>query len=106
MRYDRGRQSKFIDRNQQVRFALELAIYAMLLPLFFLVISLADPIAGLIMGRTPVQPLVYASRRFITPSPSLLQCFMNGFEVMLDLIFLRQHHAFVFLTCLFFFIFR
>ena len=64
MRYDRGRQNKFIDRSQQVRFALELAIYAMLLPLFFLVISLADPIAGLIMGRTPVQPLVYAVLSF------------------------------------------
>ncbi len=64
MRYDRGRQSKFIDRNQQGRFALELAIYAMLLPLFFLVISLADPIAGLIMGRNTAQPLVYTVLAF------------------------------------------
>ena len=58
MRYDGGRQSRFIDRKQQVRFALELGVYALLLPLFFLVISLADPIAGLIMGRTTAQPLL------------------------------------------------
>jgi hypothetical protein len=31
----------------------------LLLPLFFLVISLADSIAGLIMGRTTAQPLFY-----------------------------------------------
>ena len=64
MRYDEGRKSKFIDRKQQIRFALELGIYALLLPLFFLVISLADPIAGLIMGRTTAQPLLYTLLAF------------------------------------------
>ena len=64
MRYDGGRQSRFIDRKQQVRFALELGVYALLLPLFFLVISLADPIAGLIMGRTTAQPLLYTILAF------------------------------------------
>ena len=64
MRYDGGRKSKFIDRKQQVRFALELGVYALLLPLFFLVISLADPIAGLIMGRTTAQPLLYTILAF------------------------------------------
>ncbi len=59
MRYDGGRKSKFIDRKQQIRFAIELGLYALLLPLFFLVISLADPIAGLVMGRTTAQPLLY-----------------------------------------------
>ena len=58
MRYEGRRQSKFIDKKQQIRFALELAVYALLLPLFFLVISLAGPIAGLIMGRNTAQPLV------------------------------------------------
>ncbi len=64
MRYDEGRKSKFVDRKQQVRFALELGLYALLLPLFFLVISLADPIAGLIMGRTTAQPLLYTILAF------------------------------------------
>ncbi len=36
----------------------------MLLPLFFLVISLADPIAGLVMGRTTAQPLLYTILAF------------------------------------------
>jgi len=64
MRYDEGRKSKFIDRKQQVRFALELGVYALLLPLFFLVISLADPIAGHVMGRTTAQPLLYTILAF------------------------------------------
>ena len=64
MRYDEGRKSKFIDRKQQIRFALELGVYALLLPLFFLVISLADPIAGLIMGRTTAQPRLYTILAF------------------------------------------
>ena len=64
MRYDGDRKSKLIDRKQQVRFALELGVYALLLPLFFLVISLADPIAGLIMGRTTAQPLFYTILAF------------------------------------------
>ncbi len=50
MRYDEGRQSKLIDRKQQVRFALELTIYAMLFPLLFVVISLIYPIAKQLIG--------------------------------------------------------
>jgi len=59
MRYDGGRKSKFIDRKQQIRFALELGVYSLLLPLFFLVISLADPIAG-----PTAQPLLYTILAF------------------------------------------
>jgi hypothetical protein len=39
------RKLKFIDKQQQLRFSMELALYAMLFPLFFRVLSLADPIA-------------------------------------------------------------
>ncbi len=58
MRYEGRRQSRFINKKQQIRFALELAVYALLLPLFFLAISLAGPIADLILGRNTAQPLV------------------------------------------------
>jgi len=64
MRYEGRRQSKFIDKKQQIRFALELAVYSLVLLMFFLVISLADPIAGLIMGRNTAQPLVYTVLAF------------------------------------------
>ena len=47
----RFRKLKFIDKKQQLRFAMELALYAMLFPMFFLVLSLADPIANSFMGR-------------------------------------------------------
>ena len=47
----RFRKLKFIDKKQQLRFARELALYAMLFPLFFLVLSLADPIVNSFMGR-------------------------------------------------------
>ena len=47
----RFRKLKFIDKKQQLRFAMELALYAMLFPLFFLVLSLADPIANSLMGK-------------------------------------------------------
>ncbi len=64
MRYWSRRQNVFIHKKQQIRFALELAVYALLLPLFFLVISLAGPIAGLILGLTTAQPLVNAVLTF------------------------------------------
>lgn len=57
-RYGSRRQSRFINKKQQIRFALELAVYALLLPLFFLAVSLAGPIAGLILGRNTAGPLV------------------------------------------------
>ena len=55
----RFRKQKFIDKKQQLRFARELALYAVLFPLFFLVLSLADPIANSFMGRhtEELQPL-------------------------------------------------
>lgn len=49
--HHRFRKLKFIDKKQQLRFAMELALYAMLFPLFFLVLSLADPIANSLMGK-------------------------------------------------------
>jgi len=55
----RWRKQKFIDKKQQLRFAMELALYAVLFPLFFLVLSLADPIARRLMGNDTekIQPL-------------------------------------------------
>jgi len=55
----RFRKQKFIDKKQQLRFARELALYAVLFPLFFLVLSLADPIANRLMGKDTeeLQPL-------------------------------------------------
>jgi len=55
----RFRKQKFIDKKQQLRFAMELALYALLFPLFFLVLSLADPIATQLMGNDTekLQPL-------------------------------------------------
>ena len=55
----RFRKQKFIDKKQQIRFAMELALYALLFPLFFLVLSLADPIANQLMGNDTgkLQPL-------------------------------------------------
>jgi len=47
----RFRKHKFIDKKQQLRFAMDLALYALLFPLFFLVLSLADPIANSLMGQ-------------------------------------------------------
>jgi len=49
--HHRFRKLKFIDKKQQLRFAMELALYATLFPLFFLVLSLADPIANSLMGE-------------------------------------------------------
>ncbi len=55
----RFRKQKFIDKKQQLRFAMELALYAVLFPLFFLVLSLADPIVNRLMGNDTerIQPL-------------------------------------------------
>ena len=55
----RFRKQKFIDKKQQLRFAMELALYALLFPLFFLVLSLADPIVNQLMGNDTgkLQPL-------------------------------------------------
>ncbi|MCZ6878254.1 MAG: hypothetical protein O7G29_08940 [Acidobacteria bacterium] len=47
----RFRKLKFIDKQQQLRFAMELALYAILFPLFFLILSLADPIVNSLMGK-------------------------------------------------------
>ena len=46
----RRRKQKSTDRKQQVRFAIELTIYAMLFPLLFVVISLIHPIAKQLIG--------------------------------------------------------
>ena len=46
----RRRKQKSTDRKQQVRFAIELTIYAMLFPLLFVVISLIYPIAKQLIG--------------------------------------------------------
>lgn len=41
----RLRKKKFIDKQQQLRFALELIFYALLFPIFFLLLSVASAIA-------------------------------------------------------------
>ena len=57
----RWRKRKFIDKKQQLRFALELVFYAMLFPIFFLILSLAAAIANsfIYMGEhtREMQPL-------------------------------------------------
>ena len=55
----RWRKQKFIDTKQQVRFAIELTIYALLFPLLFVVISLIYPIAKQLVGvdREDLEPL-------------------------------------------------
>ena len=47
----RFRKQRFIDKKQQLRFAGELALYMMLFPLFFLILSLADPVVNSFMGK-------------------------------------------------------
>ncbi len=53
------RLRKFIDKKQQLRFALELVLYAMLFPMWFLLLSLAAAIANSFMGKHTdrIQPL-------------------------------------------------
>ncbi len=55
----RLRKQKFIDKKQQLRFALELVLYAMLFPMWFLLLSLAAAIADSFMGKHTerIQPL-------------------------------------------------
>ncbi len=55
----RLRKLKFIDKKQQLRFALELVLYAMLFPMWFLLLSLAAAIANSFMGKHTerIQPL-------------------------------------------------
>ena len=55
----RLRKRKFIDKKQQLRFALELFLYAMLFPMWFLLLSLAAAIVNSFMGKHTerIQPL-------------------------------------------------
>ncbi len=55
----RLRTQKIIDKKQQFRFALELVLYAMLFPMWFLLLSLAAAIANSLMGKHTerIQPL-------------------------------------------------
>ena len=55
----RLRTQKFIDKKQQFRCALELVLYAMLFPMWFLLLSLAAAIANSLMGEHTerIQPL-------------------------------------------------
>ena len=75
--HHRFRKLKFIDKKQQLRFAMELALYAMLFPLFFLVLSLADPIANSLLGNNTKE---------ILPLYSLLAfCSEHWWEFLLTL---------------------
>ncbi len=55
----RLRKRKFIDKKQQLRFAVELVLYAMLFPMWFLLLSLAAAIVNSFMGKHTegIQPL-------------------------------------------------
>ncbi len=55
----RWRTRKFIDKKQQLRFAFELLVNAMLFPMFFLTLSLASSIIKSFMGQHTerMQPL-------------------------------------------------
>ncbi len=55
----RLRKRKFIDKKQQLRFALELFLYAMLFPMWFLLLSLAAAIVNSFMDKHTerIQPL-------------------------------------------------
>ena len=55
----RLRKQKLIDKKQQLRFALELVLYAMLFPMWFLLLSLAAAVANSYMGKHTerIQPL-------------------------------------------------
>ena len=50
---------KLIDKQQQLRFALELVLYSMLLPMYFLILSLAAAIVNSFIGKPTerMQPL-------------------------------------------------
>ena len=47
----RWRTRKFIDKKQQLRFAFELVVYAMLFPMYFLILSLAAAITNSFLGN-------------------------------------------------------
>ena len=53
------RTRKFIDKKQQLRFAFELVVYAMLFPMYFLILALASAITKSFMGQHTerMQPL-------------------------------------------------
>jgi hypothetical protein len=55
----RFRKRKLIDKKQQLRFAFELVVYAMLFPMYFLILSLAAAITKSFMGEHTerMQPL-------------------------------------------------
>ena len=55
----RWRKQKFIDTKQQLRFAFELVVYALLFPMYFLILSLAAAIVNSFLGQHTerMQPL-------------------------------------------------
>jgi hypothetical protein len=55
----RWRTQKLIDKKQQLRFAFELVVYAMLFPMYFLILALASAIVNSFLGSHTerMQPL-------------------------------------------------
>ena len=52
MRIGRGqRRRQFIKVNQQIRFAVELVLFALFLPVFFVAVSMLPPFSGLLVGE-------------------------------------------------------
>ena len=52
MRIGRGqRRRQFIKVNQQIRFAVELVLFALLLPVFFMAVTMLPPFSGLLFGE-------------------------------------------------------
>ncbi|MDA2928356.1 hypothetical protein MYX84_00155 [Acidobacteria bacterium AH-259-O06] len=54
------RRYQFIDRKQQIRFAVELGLHALLFPMLFLILTLASPLATVLVGEDAehAQPLL------------------------------------------------
>jgi len=67
MRIGRGqRRRQFIKVNQQIRFSVELVLFALLLPVFFMALTMLPPFSGLLFGEDPesLQVLFWRILRF------------------------------------------
>ncbi len=54
MRIGRGqRRRQFIKVNQQIRFAVEMVLFSLLLPVFFMALTMLPPFSGLLFGEDP-----------------------------------------------------
>jgi type II secretory pathway component PulF len=54
------RKYKFIDKRQQVRFAVDVALHSLLFPIFFLILTILPPFSTMLMGESSddVKPIL------------------------------------------------